>query len=295
MDGIEIPKIEGATAGAPMTAMPDDDLPLVLWLRGDEAIVEEFTVDADTAMRTLGIRRSRLNQISGRELRVGRIRIDKYVRPVYRPADLEAYLTATRPSVSHQKSAKAIDIAVDRLDHQRNELFEQFQQFRDVLTESIQQALTREQKTILNQLAASMDLLREDAKNLQQSLARSAHENKQLQQQVNHLQATMQQLQQWHQTQTAVQLERLQQMEQNWQQLLVAGQKQQQAAQAQVLKQGQSLQAALTTLTARYESLEQQLTLPSDAKTSRVPSRRRSGKKVPGQWRTTRRMGLTFG
>ncbi len=45
-------------------------LPMVVWLAGDEAHADDFCIDADTAMQELGIKRSRLTQISGRELRV---------------------------------------------------------------------------------------------------------------------------------------------------------------------------------------------------------------------------------
>lgn len=100
----------------------DEDLPMVVWLRGDEEIIDEFTMDAEAAMTALGIKRSRLTQISGRELRVGRIRIDRYTRPVYRPQDVQAYLEWTRASASHQKSSQAIEMAAQKLEEQRGEL-----------------------------------------------------------------------------------------------------------------------------------------------------------------------------
>lgn len=103
-------------------APDDEDLPMVLWLRGDEEIIDEFTMDAEAAMTALGIKRSRLTQISGRELRVGRIRIDRYTRPVYRPKDVQAYLEWTRASASHQKSSQAIEMAAQKLEAQRDEL-----------------------------------------------------------------------------------------------------------------------------------------------------------------------------
>lgn len=107
----------------------EDDLPLVLWLRGDEAICDEFTVDAETAMHRLGIKRSRLTQISGRELRVGKIRIDRYIRPVYRLIDIENYLQWTRASASHQKSAQAIELAAKKMDEQRETLLQWLEEF----------------------------------------------------------------------------------------------------------------------------------------------------------------------
>ena len=63
-------------------------------------------------MHALGIKRSRLTQISGRDLRVGRVRVDRYIRPVYRSNDIEKYLAWTRATASHQKSSDAIKTAV---------------------------------------------------------------------------------------------------------------------------------------------------------------------------------------
>src|SRR5438045_3561626 len=52
-----------------------DALPMLVWLRGDESYCGDFCLDADQVMVRLGIKRSRLTQISGRELRVGRMRM----------------------------------------------------------------------------------------------------------------------------------------------------------------------------------------------------------------------------
>ncbi len=69
--------IIGASSGLEQTTddfvpSQDGDLPMIVWLRGDELYVDEFCLDADAAMKALGIKRSRLTQISGKELRVGR-------------------------------------------------------------------------------------------------------------------------------------------------------------------------------------------------------------------------------
>jgi hypothetical protein len=90
------------------------ELPLVVWLRGDEPYIEEFDTDAEGAMEALGIKRSRLTQISGRELRVGRIRAGRYIKPLYRSIDLQAYKEWTRAPSSHQKSAAIVENTIEK-------------------------------------------------------------------------------------------------------------------------------------------------------------------------------------
>lgn len=100
---------------APESHDPCQELPMVVWLRGDEDLCDEFSVGAEKAMEQLGIKRSRLTQIAGRELRVGRMRIGRYVRPVFRPEDLAAYLEATRPPATHKAAAASIEGAADEM------------------------------------------------------------------------------------------------------------------------------------------------------------------------------------
>ena len=92
-----------------------DELPMVVWLRGDEPYYGQFTLTADDVMAQLGIRRSRLTQISGRELRVGRARRGRYVSPVFRPGDVDAYQAWTRATAAHQKSSSMLDAAAREL------------------------------------------------------------------------------------------------------------------------------------------------------------------------------------
>lgn len=98
------------------------DLPMIVWLRGDESWYPEFDLDADAVMQRLGIKRSRLTQISGKELRVGRIRMDRYIRPIYRSSDVEQYSNWTRATASHQRSSSAIKEAVDALQSQGSQI-----------------------------------------------------------------------------------------------------------------------------------------------------------------------------
>jgi hypothetical protein len=94
----------------------DRQLPMIINLRGDEDLVDEFNWDADQVMEFLGIKRSRLTQISGKELRVARIRRDRYLRPIYREADARDYQEWTRATATHQSSSRAIEQAIDSLD-----------------------------------------------------------------------------------------------------------------------------------------------------------------------------------
>jgi transcription termination factor NusB len=114
-------KRAGASA-LPPEPTPLSELPLSLWLRGDEPYYEEFSLDADAVMAELNIRRSRLTQISGKELRVARKRVGRYIAPMYRLADIQAYKAWTRPTATHQKSGDAIKEATQILGAQTAEL-----------------------------------------------------------------------------------------------------------------------------------------------------------------------------
>lgn len=98
------------------------ELPLVVWLRGDE---EDFTLSAEDVMAALDIKRSRLTQISGRELRVGRRRVERYLKPFYRPADVHAYQQRTRAAVTRQRSADAINAAASDIESRNKKLMQE--------------------------------------------------------------------------------------------------------------------------------------------------------------------------
>lgn len=100
---------QGNDLGSPTPPQPDlDRFPMVVWLRGDEPEVEEFSIDADRAMQLLAIKRTRLTQIAGRELRVARRRVDKYVRPFFRPVDVQAYLAWTRAPATQAHASQML-------------------------------------------------------------------------------------------------------------------------------------------------------------------------------------------
>jgi hypothetical protein len=111
-EAVDVAESDEASAGE------HDDFPMIVWLRGDEPWFTRFDMDAEAVMQALGIKRSRLTQISGRELRVGRVRVDRYIRPVYRSSDIEKYLAWTRATASHQKSSDVIKTAVEQLHEQ---------------------------------------------------------------------------------------------------------------------------------------------------------------------------------
>ena len=108
-------KVEGASTDSL------EELPMVVILRGDEPYAESFCRDADYVMKKLQIKRSRLTQISGKDLRVGRIRVDRYVRPMYRDEDVEKYQSWTRSPATHKNSSQMIDLAVERLEQKSEE------------------------------------------------------------------------------------------------------------------------------------------------------------------------------
>ena len=100
------------------------ELPMVVWMRGDEEICAEFSLDADGAMAALGIKRTRLTQVSGRELRVGRRRLGRYIKPFYRPIDIENYLRWTRRSATSQNATAALSKASEELESRTASLSE---------------------------------------------------------------------------------------------------------------------------------------------------------------------------
>jgi hypothetical protein len=121
------------------------NFPMIVWLRGDESWFGEFNMDADGVMKTLGIKRSRLTQISGRDLRVGRVRVDRYIRPIYRLIDVQQYLTWTRATASHQKSSDSIKMATDHL-HEQSLLI---QSTMETLTAGFTESLREDMSTFI--------------------------------------------------------------------------------------------------------------------------------------------------
>ena len=118
---------EGDGSTASFQAQGCDDLPMVVWMRGDEDICSEFTMDADAAMAVLGIKRTRLTQISGRELRVGRRRLGRYIKPFYRSIDIDNYLQWTRRSATSQNATAALAKASEELESRTVSLSEDLQ------------------------------------------------------------------------------------------------------------------------------------------------------------------------
>ncbi len=125
----------------------DRQLPMIINLRGDEDLVDEFNWDADQVMEFLGIKRSRLTQISGKELRVARIRRDRYLRPVYRESDVRDYQEWTRATATHQSSSRAIEQAIDSLDDRFSDILvvlqEKLLQYEDRSTDLLKSQLHR--------------------------------------------------------------------------------------------------------------------------------------------------------
>ena len=118
---MEIEKLESTQNIQGASVEQVEELPMVVILRGDEPYAESFCRDADYVMEKLQIKRSRLTQISGKDLRVGRIRVDRYIRPMYRDEDIEKYQSWTRSPATHKNSSQMIDLAVERLEQKSEE------------------------------------------------------------------------------------------------------------------------------------------------------------------------------
>lgn len=98
-----------------------ENLPFALWLAGDEPYFGDFCLDADEVMKRLHIKRTRLTQISGRELRVGRMRMGRYIKPFYREIDVEDYLGLSKAPQTAMKQKEIISEAQKQLAEVREE------------------------------------------------------------------------------------------------------------------------------------------------------------------------------
>lgn len=111
------------------------DLPMSVPLKGHENYFNEFSMEATEVMELLGIKRSRLRQISGQELRVGRKRVERYIKPFYRPEDVESYQQWTRQTMSHKKSSDALQSAAKELSDMKSNIASVVSQ--DIIRESV--------------------------------------------------------------------------------------------------------------------------------------------------------------
>jgi hypothetical protein len=126
---------------SPILGADGQPFPMIVWLRGDEDYCAEFSLDAEAVMEKLGIRRTRLTQISGRELRVGRIRRGRYIVPVYRPIDVTEYQQWTRATATHIKSSHVVQEAADSLRNLGEELVDRVDETVGQLTTSLEQSV----------------------------------------------------------------------------------------------------------------------------------------------------------
>lgn len=115
---------QGASSLVATSSQATDALPQIVWIRGDEPYAGDFSLSVEDVMTALGIKRSRLTQISGRELRVGKTRVDRFIKSVYRQADLDEYRAWTRPTATHQKSASIVREAIDGLHEEQKAITE---------------------------------------------------------------------------------------------------------------------------------------------------------------------------
>ena len=118
-----------------------EPLPMILVLKQEDRLALEFSLDAQAVMEELGIKRSRLTQISGRELRVARIKMGQYIRPMYRPDDVNEYKSWSRATATHQKASSMVQHAADSLQNQAEKLShtltDSIEEFSSTLSESL--------------------------------------------------------------------------------------------------------------------------------------------------------------
>ena len=103
-------------------ASASSDLPMILVLNEQDELFSTFDLDAQTVMEELGIKRSRLTQISGRELRVARKKMGQYIRPMYRREDVDEYKSWSRATATHQKASNMVQQAADSLEQKALDL-----------------------------------------------------------------------------------------------------------------------------------------------------------------------------
>ena len=153
-----------------------EPLPNSIWLRGDEDFFEDFCLDAEEVMSQLGIKRSRLRQISGHELRVGRKRVDRYIKPFYRPKDVEDYLAWTRATASHQKSSLILNTAADSLSSHSKKISESILDLKEQATQAFQDIPERVSRGFSNSKKTQFEILNHIQKN-QASLQKGLQKN----------------------------------------------------------------------------------------------------------------------
>lgn len=111
----------------------------VLYLDLHDPRAAQFDIGADEAMEALGIKRSRLTQISGRTLPCARIKIGRYVRPMYRHQDIENYRSRLRIPQSRAHAAQIIERTTRHLEKCAAELTASLGHESGVLSQSMQQ------------------------------------------------------------------------------------------------------------------------------------------------------------
>ena len=154
-----------------------EELPIDLSLDGSEPYFQEFCLGADDVMKRLGIKRSRLRQISGDQLRVGRKKVDRFIRPFYRICDVNNYLEWTRASASHLKSSKVIEESTRVFNQTWEEFtsqnFARWQKFEDLLCTKIESLFQALQEIKDNQVEMTRWVSYE--KNFEEKVARGVH------------------------------------------------------------------------------------------------------------------------
>ena len=151
---------DSSLKGASEWVVENHEVPMVVWLRGDEDYCEDYCVDADEAMNLLGIKRSRLTQLSGKEIRVGRRRVGRYVKPFYRQEDIDSYLKWTRSSATSSKSKAALleaeEILTQSVQKMQESVVEQIDDLRKIFDQKLGQRMSEASQINQNLLNAHL-------------------------------------------------------------------------------------------------------------------------------------------
>ena len=126
---------EGAVEGA---SSKEDS---VLYLEAHDPRAQEFNCNAQEAMEALGIKRSRLTQISGQTLPCARIKIGRYQRPMYRKKDLEQYIAHLRIPASRAQTSHIIERGVLQLQECAEKLTASLSQESGILSQTLEKSL----------------------------------------------------------------------------------------------------------------------------------------------------------
>lgn len=140
----------------------------ILYLHSRDPRVREFSCSAADAMQMIGIKRSRLTQISGKSLACARIKIGRYIRPMYRPQDIEDYVRRSRISQSQHKSRHIIETSTTKLIQEAEKISSCLEHATSEWHQSMQNRFLEILATLKEEFSNSHEIYHDIYKNIQQ-------------------------------------------------------------------------------------------------------------------------------